>query len=232
MASLKQTAANRRNAQRSTGPRTAEGKAASSANALRTGIYAECETVLPTEDPGALNALTADYFERFNPQTPEERCLVDCLVSDEWLLRRFRRVEGEILTDRVTTIAGDTRTIGDAYGMTASTLERLQRRINATRKSYLKTLEALNALQSQPARPDAVPVPAVEMPSNQSLPTQIGFVPTIPSAHFNNPRTRSQSASRAGQDDSASSVCASPTPCGPSSYRCISAGTPALRSAM
>ena len=34
---------------------------------------------------------------------------------------------------------------------------------------------------------------------------------------FNNPRTLSQSASRAGHDESASSVAASPTPCGPCS---------------
>jgi hypothetical protein len=41
MTTEKQIAANRANAQESTGPRTAVGKAASSANALKSGIYAK-----------------------------------------------------------------------------------------------------------------------------------------------------------------------------------------------
>src|SRR5581483_6015180 len=40
MATVKQIAANRANARKSTGPRTPEAKAAASRNALKTGIYA------------------------------------------------------------------------------------------------------------------------------------------------------------------------------------------------
>jgi hypothetical protein len=57
MATLTQIEANRRNAQHSTGPRTAEGKAASSMNALKTGIDAQ-SSVIPGEDAAALVALT------------------------------------------------------------------------------------------------------------------------------------------------------------------------------
>jgi hypothetical protein len=45
---------------------------------------------------------------------------------------------------------------------------------------------------------------------------ELAAAPYFP-AGFNNPRTLSQSASRAGHDESASSVAASPTPCGPCS---------------
>src|ERR1035441_4398743 len=43
MATPKQNQANRQNAQRSTGPRSAEGKAASRFNALKTGIDAKAQ---------------------------------------------------------------------------------------------------------------------------------------------------------------------------------------------
>ena len=84
MASLQQIEANRRNALRSTGPRTPQGKAVSRFNALGGGIYADRESVLPHEDPEALTALAAEYYEQFQPSSPEQRCLVDC---GDWLTR-------------------------------------------------------------------------------------------------------------------------------------------------
>src|SRR5690242_8124156 len=98
MPTTKQLEANRRNAKKSTGPRTPEGKAAASRNALKTGIDAKAETMLPFEDPAKLEALTSEYYDRFHPATPEQRCLVDDLISDEWQLRRFRAIEGQLLT--------------------------------------------------------------------------------------------------------------------------------------
>ncbi|MFI5381076.1 MAG: hypothetical protein ACHRHE_17400, partial [Tepidisphaerales bacterium] len=49
-ASAARTAANRRNALKSTGPRTPEGKAKSALNALKHGLTAQ-SPLLPTEDP-------------------------------------------------------------------------------------------------------------------------------------------------------------------------------------
>ena len=178
MATQKQIAANRRNAQRSTGPRSPQGKIASSRNSLATGIHAAAETILPHEAPKALAALAAEYHAHYQPQTPAERCLVDSLVSDEWLLRRFRRIEGEIVSGSVISVTGDSRSLGDAYDMNDKALERLQRRINATRKSYLKTLEALESLRAAESetRPPA-PARKPQAVAVQSLPAPIGFVP-------------------------------------------------------
>src|SRR4051812_28940705 len=94
MPSDKQVAANRRNAQKSTGPRSAEGKAASSRNALKTGIDAKA-FLMGDENPEALHLLSTEYYERFCPVTPEERHFVDTLVRDEWLTRRLHQVESE-----------------------------------------------------------------------------------------------------------------------------------------
>ena len=52
MATAAQIAANRLNVQKSTGPRTPEGKAASSSNALKHGMDA-ASIVIPGEDPAA-----------------------------------------------------------------------------------------------------------------------------------------------------------------------------------
>ena len=58
MSSQLQIEANRRNSQKSTGPRTAAGIAVSSQNALGSGVYAESETIRD-ENPSDLEALAA-----------------------------------------------------------------------------------------------------------------------------------------------------------------------------
>jgi hypothetical protein len=184
MASLKQIEANRRNAQKSTGPRTAEGKAASRFNALKTGIDAESEAALPFEDPKALEDLTVEYYDRFAPDTPEQRCLVDALISDEWSLRRFRSVEGETIQQSSKTWARDDRSYAESYEANEKFLMRLQRRIDSTRRSYLRTLDILHKLQAErppePLReqPERIPPAASPLPAKPLAP-EIGFVPSF-----------------------------------------------------
>src|SRR5882762_9162883 len=106
MTSFRQIEANRRNAIRSTGPSTEEGKHRSRRNALRHGLCAETviETVEDIEDYSAFEAaVIADY----DAQTAVERELVLRLASLLWRLRRatsietdLLRIEAEILRDR------------------------------------------------------------------------------------------------------------------------------------
>ena len=72
MATLKQLEANRLNARKSTGPRTAEGKTRSSQNALKSGIDAQAQ-IIHGESVDNLKSLTAEYYHRFHPTTPEQR---------------------------------------------------------------------------------------------------------------------------------------------------------------
>jgi hypothetical protein len=74
MSTPKQIEANRLNAQKSTGPTSAEGKAAVRFNALKSGIHAQSQ-VIPGEDPAALALLIAEYYDRYQPATPEVRAL-------------------------------------------------------------------------------------------------------------------------------------------------------------
>jgi len=92
MTSYRQIEANRRNALRSTGPKTEAGKQASRCNAVRHGLTAE--TVIgvleDTEDYKAFEAaITADY----DAQSAVERELVLRLASLLWRLRRATMME-------------------------------------------------------------------------------------------------------------------------------------------
>jgi hypothetical protein len=79
MATLRQIEANRRNAQKSTGPTSVAGKAASSMNALKTGLHAK-SLVIFSETLADLEELIAEYCQRHVPTTPEARLYIDELI--------------------------------------------------------------------------------------------------------------------------------------------------------
>ena len=96
MISFRQIEANRRNALRSTGPSTEDGKRRSRQNALRHGLSAETvvEIVEDIDDyRGFEAAIIADYDAR----TAVERELVLRLASLLWRLRRATMIETELL---------------------------------------------------------------------------------------------------------------------------------------
>src|ERR1017187_4081401 len=66
MATPAQITANRANAQKSTGPRSVEGKSASRFNALKHSIDA-ATIVIPGEDPADYDALAALYLHEYRP---------------------------------------------------------------------------------------------------------------------------------------------------------------------
>ena len=68
MATPAQITANRANAQRSTGPRSAEGKSVSRFNALKHGVDA-ASIILPGEDPAAYQAIVDAYDDTYPPDT-------------------------------------------------------------------------------------------------------------------------------------------------------------------
>src|ERR1700694_4879788 len=106
MTSFRQIEANRRNAIKSTGPITEEGKHQSRQNAVRHGLSAETvvEIVEDIDDyRGFEAAIIADYDAR----TAVERELVLRLASLLWRLRRataietdLLRIQAEILSER------------------------------------------------------------------------------------------------------------------------------------
>ena len=76
MATERQKEANKLNAQKSTGPKTPEGKAKSCLNRLSHG-FASNATVMPGEDPEEFKALLSDLTGEHQPATATEQILVE-----------------------------------------------------------------------------------------------------------------------------------------------------------
>src|SRR5579862_5506584 len=95
MVSEKQLEANRRNAAKSTGPKTAEGKSNSSRNNLRHGLTGQIN-LLPTEDREAHDAFCDELSESLNPETPMERQFALSVAEDSWRLNRARAIENNM----------------------------------------------------------------------------------------------------------------------------------------
>lgn len=87
---------NQRNACRSTGPRSARGKAASRLNALKFGVTSR-QLLLPGEDPSELRRLDLEIRRALNPVGAAEEIIVDRLVLAEVRRRRIDAAERSIL---------------------------------------------------------------------------------------------------------------------------------------
>ena len=104
MASQKQTDANRENAQRSTGPRIAEGKRASCRNALRHGLCAKIVS-LPESDQVEFKTVVETVEQELAPGGQFEALLVDEIATGLWRVRRALQIEAEVFA----YLSGDIR---------------------------------------------------------------------------------------------------------------------------
>jgi hypothetical protein len=79
---------NRANAQHSTGPRTPEGKARASMNAVKHGLFS-AEVLLPGEDPAIFESLRTEYTNDFHAETSQELALVQEIVACYWRIQHI-----------------------------------------------------------------------------------------------------------------------------------------------
>jgi hypothetical protein len=195
MATAKQTEANRLNARNSTGPRTAEGKARSSRNALKTGIHAQSLLIFD-EKIEDLDALIAEYYAECAPATPQERFHVDTMIQCEWFSRRYTSAESQIMNEG-PEIRIDLQTRETSYGRDPAQdrqLHRLGQRIEATRRAFRSATHEFERLRdarltgenageaaTEPApEPVSDPVPPPQPTQSEAASQKIGFVPSRP----------------------------------------------------
>ena len=91
-----QILANRNNSQKSTGPRTDEGKAVVSQNAVKHGLFA-AEAVITGENPADYELYHDQYLAELKPVGMTESMMAERIVSLAWRLRRAERMQNQTI---------------------------------------------------------------------------------------------------------------------------------------
>ena len=139
MSSPSKAAANAANAQHSSGPKTAEGKARSSRNAVKHGFSAR-KLSLPPDEQGQYDELREALRQELTPKGPAEILTFDQLVREAWKLQSIQAMEDRLLCDGLKSVQ---------EAETAKTLDRLNRYQAAAGRAYYRALKELRALQTE-----------------------------------------------------------------------------------
>jgi uncharacterized protein YecA (UPF0149 family) len=142
MATPAQILANRQNAERSTGPVTAEAKTRVSQNATKLGLFSVANFVRP-EEQDIFKEFESGYMAELSPVTPLEQTLSREIIQAAWRLRRCANLE-----------------VAPPENMTDEEIDRLQTSIDraraAAQRTFHRSLKELRRLQSEHLEPAAL----------------------------------------------------------------------------
>jgi hypothetical protein len=148
MSTTAQMLANRANAALSTGPRTLDGKAASSRNATKHGLSSAFR-VLAHEDQEEFDRLLEDLRAYHRPRDIHQRLLVDQLAKSQWLLARAQRLQA-VAYDLLAGLEDENDPdVAIVKGMRASNpdvIGRLDRYAASAERSFYKAYRELTKL--------------------------------------------------------------------------------------
>ena len=156
MATDKQTAANRLNAQKSTGPKTPEGRAAVRLNGVKHGLTAET-IVLKGEREADFTNMLESFEAEHDPTTPTEEALVVQLAMATWRLRRLYHQEAGFYTCQLQSLVGmqkdlnldDAGRMGHAAAWSESTLTLFNRQEARLERTFYRALHELHRLRKE-----------------------------------------------------------------------------------
>ncbi len=176
--------ASRINGAKSRGPKSAEGKAVSSRNALKHGLTARA-VLFPGEDPAQFEAFVSDLHSELKPEGTLQRALVDRAAELAWKLRRLPAVEGAILANSRDALDESQGALGDLLHEligkdSDGVLMRLQRYEIRLERSLRNCLRELRAIQDRQGQQQGTQTQAhdsatVEQPSVQRFPGSFGL---------------------------------------------------------
>ncbi len=183
MATEKQFEANRLNAQKSTGPRTPEGRAAVRLNGVKHGLTAET-IVLKGESQADFTNVLDSLEAEHDPVTPTEEALVVQLAMATWRLRRLYHAEAgfysykmkDTVDSRKEPKLNDAERMGYVAYLSTGTLDIFNRQEARLERSFYRALHELQRLRK-------------ERESNLASvlqTTPVGQVPDLPSSEINN----------------------------------------------
>ena len=164
MLSDKQLAANRANAQLSTGPKSETGKRRSSLNARRHNLTGQV-TAMPEEDRIAHDAFAEALIKSMAPEGALELQLAQRIATDSWRLNRASAIEDNIFALGFSDHSGDidvdhpelhaALTAARTFTREAKSIELLtlyEQRINRSLQKNLALLQQLQATRKAERR--------------------------------------------------------------------------------
>jgi hypothetical protein len=163
MSSQAQIDANRLNAQKSTGPRTPEGRAAVRLNGVKHGLTAQT-LVLKDESESDFHAIFDSLEAEFQPSTPIEELLVSQLAMATWRLRRLYHTESaflcvsaidlKLIFENYTNLDPNQRLaiVVDRDAIGPHTLDKFCRYESRLERSFYRALHELQRLRAQRAK--------------------------------------------------------------------------------
>ena len=155
MTSNLQIEANRRNAQRSTGPRTAQGRRLSRMNALKHGLTAQHVTVFD-ETEADFRRFQRQLMRVLRPDGAMEAQLAERAIICAWRLRRVYRIETgmfgkarKLWAPTGPTMANDIETVYTRLSSQRDDLAKLSRYESSIERSLRRALLDLDCRQAR-----------------------------------------------------------------------------------
>ena len=185
------TVANRANAQHSTGPKTEQGKAVSSRNAMVTGLTGR-SVLLASDDVNEYILHLSRHHAEYLPLTEAESEFVQSIADCEWRLRRIPVLESGIYALGESQLADqfpeECREVRNAL-IKAQTYLTYQRQLSnlsiqesRLQRQKAKAIAAFEDLKNnRPQAPATLPVSKTETKSAAASPASVGFEFSTPS---------------------------------------------------
>ena len=183
----------RANGAKSHGPKPAEGKEASSLNAIKHGLTAHT-LILQCESPEEYQAMLAEHIAIHQPVTPPEKELVDQMAIARWRIRRFVAAETDLIdseivrnrekvnkefapTDSGVHLAMAIRSLADE-SRALSLMSRYESRLQRVHdKAYAALRELQQSRASQPTPPEPPPAVSPDPPPTPNPSVSAGTSP-------------------------------------------------------
>src|SRR5713101_7411477 len=151
MTSSAKIEANRRNAQKSTGPSTLAGKTIGSMNALKHDLCSRRMHLIPGETEAQFAEFASGFLQDLHPLGTHECFVSERIIMTAWRLRRVPELEAGLLAWEIREELAREEPIhplamrSDAYVQ----LSRLNRHEALLKRTYQESLKELQCLQAE-----------------------------------------------------------------------------------
>lgn len=175
--------ANRRNAQKSTGPRTLTGKAIACMNALKHGLCAR-KPLLPGDDEAEYVRFAAELVDHFRPDNPVRAIQVEQFIVAAWQLRRVPQIRAGLLAEEMRIEAARLNPV-HPFAMShngyveLSRIDRHQQTLERTMNRAQERLEAEERLEARDYRLEEEQEDLQNEPTGEELPQLLVVVTEV-----------------------------------------------------